>query len=258
LAPADDAAQRDDWDQHWLDYASATERNPAQRYRRRIVVELLALSEQPARLLDIGSGQGDFAAELLQRHPRVELLGLEVSEAGVEIAKRKAPGASFVQRDLLQAGDPPPEQRGWATHAVCSEVLEHVDDPDVLLSNAAPYMAPGCRLVITVPGGPMSAFDRHIGHRRHFTPADLGALLTDTGFEVETATGAGFPFFNLYRRVVIMRGEKLVEDVSVQQGRSESRLARAVMASFGLLFRLNQPHGRRGWQTVAVARRPRT
>ncbi len=31
------------------------------------------------------------------------------------------------------------------------------------------YLAPGCRLVVTVPGGPRSAFDRHIGHRRHFS-----------------------------------------------------------------------------------------
>jgi SAM-dependent methyltransferase len=256
LAPAHDAGQRDDWDQHWLDYASAAERNPAQRYRRRIVISLLELKDGPARVLDIGSGQGDFAVELLRRHPGTELLGLEVSEAGVEIAARKAPAASFVQRDLLQAGDPPADQREWATHAVCSEVLEHVDRPDHLLANAAAYMAPGCRLLVTVPGGPMSAFDRHIGHRRHFTPGDLAALLTDSGFEVDAAYGWGFPFFNLYRRLVIMRGEALVEDVSAQHG-SESLLARAVMAVFGGLFRLNPPRGRRGWQTVAVAR-PRT
>jgi SAM-dependent methyltransferase len=254
LAPAEGSAQPDDWDQHWLDYGTANARNPAQRYRRRIVVDLLGLDKGPARLLDIGSGQGDFAAEVLQRYPDVEVLGLEVSEAGVEIAKRKAPGASFVVRDLLQEGDPPPDQRGWATHAVCSEVLEHVDRPDSLLANAARYMGPGCRLVVTVPGGPMSAFDRHIGHRRHFTPAELGALLGKAGFELEIATGAGFPFFNLYRRVVIWLGESLVDDFSAQRGGSESRLRQAAMAIFGWLFYLNLPRGRRGWQTVAVAR----
>jgi 2-polyprenyl-3-methyl-5-hydroxy-6-metoxy-1,4-benzoquinol methylase len=36
---------------------------------------------------------------------------------------------------------------------VCSEVLEHVDRPRELLANAAAYLAPGCRLVVTVPGG---------------------------------------------------------------------------------------------------------
>jgi SAM-dependent methyltransferase len=252
-APAQDPAQRDDWDRHWTDYSDAAERNPAQRYRRRLVTEMLDLGTGPARVLDIGSGQGDFAAELLGANPGAELLGLEVSEAGVEMSRRKAPRGEFVQCDLLEGAEPPAEQRGWATHAVCSEVLEHVDDPVALIANAAPYMAPGCRLVITVPGGPMSAFDRHIGHRRHFAPPDLAELLGRAGYRVDTATGAGYPFFNLYRRVVIMRGEALVEDVSAAEGGSESRLALAVMGAFGVLFRLNRSRSRRGWQTVAVA-----
>jgi SAM-dependent methyltransferase len=255
LAPADEAAQHDDWDRHWLDYADATEHNPAQQYRRRLIFQLLSLGERPARVLDIGSGTGDFAAELFRRHPNSELLGLEASEAGIEIAQKKAPRARFVQRDLLQGGEPPAEQRGWASHAVCSEVLEHVDRPGELLANAMPYMGPGCRLVVTLPGGSMSAFDRHIGHRRHFSPAAVRGLLDAAGFEVEEASGAGFPFFNLYRLAVILRGERLVEDVSAENV-SESRLTRATMAAFGVLFRLNLRHGRRGWQTVAVARRP--
>jgi len=255
LASPDEAAQRDDWDRHWLDYSDAAEQNPAQRYRRRVVFDLLALGNGPARVLDVGSGQGDFAAELLRRHSGAQLLGLEVSEAGIEISRRKAPGANFVQRDLTQPEEPEPQQRGWATHTVCSEVLEHVDNPRELLVNAAPYMAPGCRLVVTVPGGPMSAFDRHIGQPRHFSPQELGTLLTEAGFEVEMASGAGFPFFNLYRMVVILRGRRLVEDVSGGGTGSESRLARAVMAAFRPLFRLNRLRGGRGWQTVAAAHR---
>ena len=72
-------------------------------------------------------------------------------------------------------------------------------------------MARDCRFVVTVPGGRMSAFDLYIGHRRHYTPASLSALLTNAGFEVELASAAGFPFLNLYRRVVIARGEQVIE-----------------------------------------------
>ncbi len=209
------------------------------------------------RVLDIGSGQGDFAAELVQRYPSAELLGLEVSAAGIEIAQRKAPSASFLQRDLTSPEQPPAQWRDWATHAVCSEVLEHVDDPRSLLANATPFMAPGCSLVVTVPGGPMSAFDHHIGHRRHFTAAGLRQVIEAAGLEVEMTGGAGFPFFNLYRRVVILRGRKLVEEVT-SAGGSESRLASVAMNAFRLLFKLNLPAGRRGWQMVAVARRSAT
>jgi SAM-dependent methyltransferase len=250
------AAQRDDWDRHWLDYAEAAEQNPAQRYRRRLIFELLALKGRPARVLDVGSGQGDLAAELLRRRPTVDLLGIEVSESGIELARRRAPGADFVRRDLTQPGEPAAGQRGWATHAVCSEVLEHVDRPQELLVNAAAYMARGCRLVVTVPGGPMSAFDRHIGHRRHFSAAELAELLREAGFEPLLVSGAGFPFFNLYRLVVIMRGERLVDEASSGQNGSQSLLARAVMAAFRLLFRLNRRSGSHGWQTIAVAQSP--
>ena len=60
--------------------------------------------------------------------------------------------------------------------------------------------------------------DRHIGHRRHFTPADLAQVLGAAGFTVETATGAGFPFFNLYRLTVILRGARLKDDASGEPG----------------------------------------
>ena len=208
-----------------------------------------------ARVLDIGSGQGDFAEELLRRYPRAEFLGIEASDAGIEIAQQKAPSAKFLRRDLAQAGEPDAGEREWATHAVCSEVLEHVDQPRELLANASQFMAPGCRLVVTVPGGPISIFDRHIGHRRHFGRTALRRLVEEAGFEVEAAYGAGFPFFNLYRLVVVAQGKRLINESDVGGANSESRLARAAMSVFHGLFRLNLLRGRRGWQTVAVAHR---
>jgi SAM-dependent methyltransferase len=224
--------------------------------RRRLIRRLLALTEAPARILDIGSGQGDLAAELRADFPEAELCGIDVSQAGVDIAARKVPSARFFCLDLLEPGAHIESLAGWATHAVCSEVLEHVDEPALLLENAAAYLAPGCRLVVTVPGGPISAFDRHIGHRRHFTAADLDQVLRQAGFEVEKATGAGFPFFNLYRMVVIQRGERLVKDVAAAKGAPSSAPARAAMAAFRALFALGTPEGPRGWQIVAVARLP--
>src|SRR5438445_2155740 len=123
--------------------------------------------------------------------------------------------------------EPESPLRGWATHAVCSEVLEHLEQPADLLRNARAYLAPGCRVIVTVPGGPMSAFDRHIGHRKHYHPEDLRQVLECAGFRIERVSGAGYPFFNLYRRVVIARGSRLIGDVS---GRP-SWTARAAMVA---------------------------
>ena len=146
--------ERDDWDQHWSEYADSAAENPAQDFRRRLILRLLAGVTASSRVLDIGSGTGDLAASLRDAYPDASLLGLELSRTGVELSRRRVPDAAFLQVDLSTAEPPPPEYRSWATHAVCSEVLEHVDDPGALIANCRAYLAPDCLLVVTVPGGP--------------------------------------------------------------------------------------------------------
>jgi 2-polyprenyl-3-methyl-5-hydroxy-6-metoxy-1,4-benzoquinol methylase len=247
---------RDDWNRHWEDYSGAAERNPAQRYRRQIIGKLLARfgCGQKSRILDVGSGQGDLARDLRLMFPAAEIAGVELSSAGVDIARQKVPAARFFQRDLLESCQDPGTLRAWAEFAVCSEVLEHVDEPGLLLTNAAKYLTAGATLLVTVPGGPQSQFDRYIGHRRHYTPAMLRALLEANGFTVELATTAGFPFFNLYRAVVILRGKRLVTDVARSSSERSNLLASIAMAVFQVLFAFNLLGTRLGWQTIAIAK----
>lgn len=248
--------EHDNWDEHWDRYAAAASQNPAQQMRHALIVRLLrANARTGARILDIGSGQGDLLVKLHTALPGAELLGFELSASGVEISRKKVPAGKFFVADLFQ---PPAEIAafaGWATEAVCSEVLEHVDSPVDFLKASRPYLAAGARLVVTVPGGPMSAFDRHIGHRQHFTRASISRVLASAGFAVERVYLSGFPFFNLYRGVVIARGESLAEDVNSGQRGFSAWLAGAVMAVFRGLFKLNLMSSPFGWQVVAVARK---
>ncbi|MGH2719659.1 MAG: class I SAM-dependent methyltransferase [Actinomycetota bacterium] len=249
-------ASADDWDQHWEQLSDSGEMNPAQGYRRRLIVSLLGVKAAAPRILDIGSGQGDLAALIRRRYPGASIVGLELSRSGCEVSRRKVPDARFLQWNLLEAKPPPEELCGWATNAICSEVLEHVDEPWELLSNAKSFLAPGCRLVVTVPGGPMSAFDRHIGHRQHYSRLALRQLLERSGFQVDGVLGAGFPFHNLYRLAVIARGERLIKDASAESNTAASLPARLLAGAFDVLFRLNLPSSRFGWQMIAVARVP--
>jgi trans-aconitate methyltransferase len=245
--------ERDDWDRHWREYEEAAARNPAQEFRRRLIMRLLPTDAPPRKVVDLGSGTGDLAVALRAAHPEAELLGLELSQAGIQSAEQKVPDAVFLRRDLTVAGEASPEYRGWATHAVCSEVLEHVDDPAGLLANGREYLAPGCRLIVTVPGGPMTTYDRHIGHRRHFTPVSLAKILRDAGFEDARANGAGFPVFNLYRLLLRALGARLIE---VAGSTKPSPLARAATSVFAVLLPLDTRLSPRGWQIVATARLP--
>lgn len=253
-----EAPDPNDWDHHWDAYGEASERNPANDYRHALILKLLGRPPAGSVVLDIGSGQGQFALHLQEMFPDLAVWGVDHSAEGVargrEHAVQRGIAAQFREADLLQPtaladGQPP------ATYAVCSEVLEHVDDPVTLIRNARALLAPGCRLVVTVPGGPRSAFDHHIGHVQHFKAARLRQVLEEAGYEVRRVLRAGFPFFNLYKLAVIARGQKFIADVehSPPGGMPAETFARAVVG-FGLRHSLDDAPF--GWQMAAVATVP--
>jgi 2-polyprenyl-3-methyl-5-hydroxy-6-metoxy-1,4-benzoquinol methylase len=254
-----DGTSQDDWDAHWDQFGEAALRNPANRYRHDMLLQLLGDVRPGSVLLDIGSGIGQFALSFKRSHPDVMVLGVEHSAEGVrranEAARNQGVAATFFEADLLQPVTPPDAR--LATHAICSEVLEHVDDPTSLMRNSLSLLMPGAKVVITVPGGPRSAFDKHIGHFRHFSADLLTKVLVDAGFDVDRVLRTGFPFFNLYKLSVIARGEKLVRDVQARaDGTPPSTLEALASAVFRQGFRVNRDDSRFGWQLAAVAHVP--
>ncbi len=248
---------QDDWEAHWDLYAESAGENPAQGMRHDIVARLLgdAGANRDARIFDLGSGQGDLLQKLASLFPNATLLGAELSESGVSISRRKVPKATFFVANIFQPPAGLNDFVGWATHAVCSEVLEHVDDPVSFLKQARNYLASEARLIVTVPGGPMSAFDRHIGHRQHFDRRKIRTILEQAEYAVDRVYLAGFPFFNLFRLLVIARGAVLARDIEMQSRGISASLASFMMKFFRLLFHGNLSDSPFGWQVVAVARK---
>jgi SAM-dependent methyltransferase len=222
--------------------------------RHDFIVRLLreGIQDREAKIFDLGSGQGDLLQKLDRLLPAASLLGGEISAKGVAISRQKVPRGTFFVADIFR---PPPALDayvGWATHAVCCEVLEHVDDPVLFLAAARKYLAPGAQLIVTIPAGPISAFDRHIGHRQHFDSLKIERILKAAGYSTERIHATGFPFFNLYRLFVVAGGDRL-KDVKTDAGGLSSAIARSLMTMFDLLFRGNVRNSRFGWQLVAVA-----
>lgn len=259
-AHAGTVSDPNDWDHHWDAYGEAAEGNPANEYRHSLILQLLGRPPAGSTLLDIGSGQGEFALRVQEMYPDLAVWGVEYSAEGVARARgqatRRGVAAEFRQADLLQPttladGQPP------ANYAICSEVLEHVDDPVTLIRNARALLAPGCRLVVTVPGGPRSAFDHHIGHVQHFNTHKLNRVLTDAGYEVRQILRSGFPFFNLYKLAVIARGKKLITDVEHRTPGQAMPGESMMKAFFGFGLQHSLSNSKFGWQMAAVAT-PRT
>lgn len=245
----------DNWDSHWEDFADSA--NPAHTMRQSLALQIFAAEKLPqtGNFVDFGSGQGDFLCRFHQRFPDMNVLGLELSDTGVEISRRKLPSARFIVADLFAPPSTLRQYEAWGDGALCSEVLEHVDDPVLFLETAKNYLKNGATLVVTVPGGRMSAFDHFIGHRRHFDKEAIRSILERAGFEVTEVKLAGFPFFNLYRLMVIARGEKLAIDLRKRKRNAVVKALLTVISKIAqILFHLNISDSPFGWQVVAVAR----
>lgn len=255
------APDPNDWDHHWDAYGEAAEGNPANIYRRNLILKLMGRPPAGSTVLDIGSGQGEFALFFQRRYPDLDVWGAEYSASGVARAQSLAAAedstAKFFQVDLLKPAALVDGQSP-AQFALCSEVLEHVDDPTTLMRNARALLAPGCHVVITVPGGPRSAFDHHIGHYQHFNAKKLRTTLTDAGYTVNRVLRAGAPFFNLYKLAVIARGKKLIEDVERRTPENNKAIPgeSAMKSFFGFGFRHSFDNAPLGWQMAAVATVP--
>ena len=88
------------------------------------ILEILGENGVPDGLVvDLGCGSGLWARELLRAGYRV--LGIDISEAMVELARQKAPGAEFRVGSLFEAEIPPCD----AVTAI-SEVLNYLFDPE--------------------------------------------------------------------------------------------------------------------------------
>jgi hypothetical protein len=89
-------SHRDNWSRHWSVYADAARENPAQQMRHKLLLkQIRSVGSEVALLLDIGSGQEDFLAMVVQSGVVRRCVGFELSEVGVSISRAKVPTATF-------------------------------------------------------------------------------------------------------------------------------------------------------------------
>lgn len=130
------------------------------------------LPQLRGRVLDIGAERQPFRSYLA---PEVTYIALDVVPA---------PGLHVVGSALaLPFGD------ATFDAAICTEVLEHVPEPEQALRNIARVLRPGGRLYVTVP---MSWGLHYVPHDYYrFTRFGIQHLLTKAGFEVEVVVQIG-------------------------------------------------------------------
>lgn len=147
------------------------------------------------RVLDVGCSSGYLARPLVARG---------CSVIGVERDPAAAAAARAVCEDVL-VGDVEamelPLEPGTFDVVLCGDLIEHLRDPEALLTRLRPLLAPGGRLVLTTPNvanwamrlsllvGRWRYTNRGILDRTHthlFTRSTLVEALERAGYAVET------------------------------------------------------------------------
>jgi 2-polyprenyl-6-hydroxyphenyl methylase / 3-demethylubiquinone-9 3-methyltransferase len=159
-----------------------------------------APSEPPRRVLDVGCGEGRFAAELARRG--FVVVGVDV--AGEPLRRARAQHPDLDLRIVPAEG---PWQLADASFDVvwAGETIEHVTDTIGWLSEVRRVLRAGGSLVLSTPAHARLAllglalshrrfdahFDPRADHLRFYTRRTLERLLGDFGFEEIEVRGAG-------------------------------------------------------------------
>ncbi|GGF26027.1 hypothetical protein GCM10011611_35060 [Aliidongia dinghuensis] len=154
---------------------------------------------------DIGCGDGGIASFSARRGAHVILADADAVKIGQ--AKDRLAGSSARRVDAyVTDGNPLPLPGGTVTRVVCTEVLEHVDDPVAFMAELVRIGRPGALYLITVPGTAQEKLQKVLAppqyfqkpnHIRIFEPEQFAALVEQAGLTIEHRTGYGF-FWSLW------------------------------------------------------------
>jgi SAM-dependent methyltransferase len=143
------------------------------------------LAAGPARVLDIGCGDGALIARLASIRPQWSFSGVEIAERAVAIARARCPDADI----CLYDGHSLPYEAGAFRIGILSHVLEHVADPVGVLREAARVAQ---SVIVEVPlEANVSTFReskkqiaRDVGHIQRFSRRELRRLAAAAGLRV--------------------------------------------------------------------------
>jgi 2-polyprenyl-3-methyl-5-hydroxy-6-metoxy-1,4-benzoquinol methylase len=179
--------------QDWRDavWSAVPEGAEPERFapRRAFLLDHVAPGE---RVLDLGCGDGAFAAALLGAGCEVTMA--DVAQEALRRARARAPGAVAV---ALAEGAPLPFAEDAFDVVWAGEVLEHVADVVGLLAEVRRVLRWDGRLLVTTPwhGRLVVASDAHFDpradHLRFFSARTLRAVLADAGFASARVRRAG-------------------------------------------------------------------
>ena len=143
--------------------------------------DLQAGSAWPDLKSELGAVQGRVMDVGCGSQPYRRLLSPAATYIGLDTIHAKAHFGYEMPDTLYYDGDKWPVEDGNLDYILCTETLEHVLHPEIMLAEAHRCLRPGGRMMITVPFSARWHFIPYDFWR--YTPASLKYLLELAGFE---------------------------------------------------------------------------
>ena len=138
---------------------------------------------------DIGCGDGFNAHFCAMRG--AELILADIDPGCVAVSARRLAGTPARRvRAIVTDGNPLPLEDALASVVICTEVLEHVDDPLQFLGELVRIGRPGARYLLTVPDPVAEELQRSLAHPSYFAkPNHLRIIQREEFAELVRAAG---------------------------------------------------------------------
>ena len=156
------------------------------RSRNRIV--LWVLKKHVSRFksfLEVGCGTGFVLQAIGDAFPNAVLHGSDYFEEGLVHARKRVPSANITQLDARKMD-------GQKLYDVIGafDVIEHINEDKLVLSNLSRALKKGGTLLVTVPQHRWlwSSVDEHACHVRRYTRSELVGKVIQSGLAVEYVT----------------------------------------------------------------------
>lgn len=223
------AFNQEQYDQQWTALEDFIKYNPGSRHRRRLIRNgLKNVTLRPdAAIADVGCGPGLMFEVLSETFEHFSYVGIDFSFEALKLARVRIPDGAFHQIDLsdhnLSNLSSPVDL------AICSEVTEHLAEPENALRWISSNLKPDGKLILTTQAGRIHRTEASVGHLLHPQVNELKQWLGNAGFELESFRRWGWPGFTFLKYLTDLGGDWMLERFGSGKYSSSSRCISEVL-----------------------------
>jgi 2-polyprenyl-3-methyl-5-hydroxy-6-metoxy-1,4-benzoquinol methylase len=225
-------------------YHLLEERNWWFEARRDMVIKLLQHTDRNSKILGIGCSGGPLLRNL-GVHGYSNVYGIDISKDAVDLCRTRG-----LRNIALMDGSRPAFKAGEFDVVIASDVLEHIEDEGLALSEWNRILKPAGKLIVFVPAFELlwSQHDEANHHYRRYSKSRLVRALENANFEVNRSSYWNFLLFFPASLVRLLQRVQQPKNIKSDQlfelnSLSNELLVRLLKAENAVLNLINFPVG---------------